>query len=245
MRTPRFRLRSTIGRNYNVNPNDTHDTKTILRDLGYFETPSDGVTPYPDANMFEGIEDFQDDFDLRKDGVMTPNGEVERKLNEVIALSRLAPESRPSSVAPALPMPKLGPSTGDGSESSIPKPSENDREQVAALPVVIPIIVYEIAMYFGMSLAAAYAWWISRSPEEKRRLRVQILRFSEGGHAQKPSDAACEALLKIDIDTRRQIAKKRGRQAGQRCYASANERYAACLRGNSKDQLPPLDTWNN
>jgi hypothetical protein len=224
MRTPRLRLRSTIGRNYDVDPNDTRDTKTTLRDLGYFETLSIGVTPYPDADMFEGIEDFQDDFDLRKDGVMTPNGETERKLNEVIDLSRSAPEIRPSPVAPSVAMPKLGPSTGDRSESSTPEPSENDREQVVALPAVIPIIVYEIAIYFGMSLAAAYAWWLSRSPEEKRRVRAQILRFSEGGHSQNPSDAECEALFKIDIDTCRQIAKKRGRQAGQRCYASANER---------------------
>jgi hypothetical protein len=46
----------------------------------------------------------------------------------------------------------------------------------------------------------------------------------------------------IDIPTCRAIARKRGNAAAQRCYASAAERYAACLRGQ---QMPPLDTWNN
>lgn len=113
------------------------------------------------------------------------------------------------------------------------------------LPVAIPIIVYEIAMYFGISLTAAYAWWLLRSPEEKRRVRAQILKSSDGEHAQNPSDAECEALFKVDIDTCRQIAKKRGRKAGQRCHATANERYAACLRGKPREQRPPVDTWNS
>lgn len=244
MPTPRLRLRSTIGRSYDVDPDDTRETKTALRDLGYFETPSFGITPYPDAPMFEGIEDFQEDFDLRKDGLMKPDGETERKVNEVIDLKKRAPEVGPSSDTPVA-MPKFGPSTGVGEEPSAPPPSGKDRQQTAALPAVIPIIVYEIAMYFGMSLAAAYAWWISRSPEEKRQVRSEIRKFTDGGHAQSSSGADCEELLKIDSATCRQISRKRGKQAGQRCFASASERYSTCLRGRPKDQLPPLDTWNN
>lgn len=47
---------------------------------------------------------------------------------------------------------------------------------------------------------------------------------------------------KIDIPTCRAIGRKRGKEAAQRCYASAAQRHAACLRGQS---MPPLDTWNN
>jgi len=47
---------------------------------------------------------------------------------------------------------------------------------------------------------------------------------------------------KVDIPTCRGVARNRGQAAGERCYASAAQRYAACLRGQP---LPPLDTYNN
>jgi RHS repeat-associated protein len=46
----------------------------------------------------------------------------------------------------------------------------------------------------------------------------------------------------VDIPTCRAISRARGPGAGKRCYASASQRYAACLRNQP---LPPLDTWNN
>ncbi|WP_369944440.1 RHS repeat-associated core domain-containing protein [Xanthomonas medicagonis] len=46
----------------------------------------------------------------------------------------------------------------------------------------------------------------------------------------------------VDTPTCRVISKKRGSTAGARCYASAAERYSACLNGRP---MPPLDTWNN
>jgi len=45
----------------------------------------------------------------------------------------------------------------------------------------------------------------------------------------------------VDIPTCRGIARQRGAAAGQRCYATAANRYAACLRG---DPIPDLDTIN-
>jgi RHS repeat-associated protein len=46
----------------------------------------------------------------------------------------------------------------------------------------------------------------------------------------------------VDIPTCRGVSRTRGAAAGQRCYASAMNRYAACLAG---EPMPPLDTWNN
>ena len=46
----------------------------------------------------------------------------------------------------------------------------------------------------------------------------------------------------VDIPICRAISKARGKSQGERCYAQAAERYAACLRGSTR---PPLDTWNN
>jgi RHS repeat-associated protein len=51
-----------------------------------------------------------------------------------------------------------------------------------------------------------------------------------------------EQYYEIDIPTCRAVSRARGAQAGARCYASAMERYAACLAGRPQ---PPLDTWNN
>lgn len=46
----------------------------------------------------------------------------------------------------------------------------------------------------------------------------------------------------VDIPTCRAISKRRGAAAGERCYASAAERYGNCIAGRP---MPPLDTWNN
>jgi RHS repeat-associated protein len=53
----------------------------------------------------------------------------------------------------------------------------------------------------------------------------------------------CDKLYyEIDIPVCRAIAKKRGKAAAARCYATAAQRYAACLKGGT---LPELDTRNN
>jgi RHS repeat-associated protein len=46
----------------------------------------------------------------------------------------------------------------------------------------------------------------------------------------------------VDIPTCRGIGRVRGKQAAAACYASAADRYAACLAGRP---LLPLNTWNN
>ena len=57
-----------------------------------------------------------------------------------------------------------------------------------------------------------------------------------------PADQCDHQYYEVDIPVCRAIAKRRGKDAARRCYASAAERYAACLRG---DPVPPLDTYNN
>ncbi len=42
-----FRLKRTIGLEYNMDLDDTFNTKKALRDLGHFRTPKYGLTPYP------------------------------------------------------------------------------------------------------------------------------------------------------------------------------------------------------
>ncbi len=58
----------------------------------------------------------------------------------------------------------------------------------------------------------------------------------------KEKEEQCDKLSSIDTKTCNGITKRRGATAGAACHASASQRYAACLRGQS---LPPLNTWNN
>ncbi|MBU2757779.1 RHS repeat-associated core domain-containing protein, partial [Acidithiobacillus sp. BN09-2] len=61
----------------------------------------------------------------------------------------------------------------------------------------------------------------------------------------KSVEAQCDYLYyKVDIPTCKAISCKRGKAAGTRCYKSASDRYAACLRGRSMENLPPLDAYN-
>lgn len=56
----------------------------------------------------------------------------------------------------------------------------------------------------------------------------------------------CDDLLdKIDGDVCNGITRQRGKAAGERCWASANDRYAHCLAGKRLDEMPPLNVWAN
>jgi hypothetical protein len=58
-----------------------------------------------------------------------------------------------------------------------------------------------------------------------------------------PREDRCnDQYYNVDIPTCRGVSRARGKAAGARCYASAAQRYAACLRGHP---MPPLDVWNN
>lgn len=58
-----------------------------------------------------------------------------------------------------------------------------------------------------------------------------------------PAEDQCDyQYYNVDIPTCRAISRRRGKRAAARCYASAAERYGACIAGRP---IPPLDTWSN
>jgi hypothetical protein len=57
-----------------------------------------------------------------------------------------------------------------------------------------------------------------------------------------PKDDHCEKMYEIDTDTCGGVSRVRGKAAGAACYASASQRYGACL---ADKPIPPLNTWNN
>ncbi|MDA0998048.1 MAG: peptidoglycan-binding protein, partial [Proteobacteria bacterium] len=67
-----FQLTSTLASNATADEDDTVAAKQAFGQLGYYQTPSYGLTPYPDQGLFDGIKKFQKDNDLTVDGVMQP-----------------------------------------------------------------------------------------------------------------------------------------------------------------------------
>ena len=83
-----FNLNQTLASNSAADPDDTLNTKRSLGSLGYYETPSYGMTKYPDEGLFNGIKTFQKDNNLTKDGVMKPAGETATQLGKTLAARR-------------------------------------------------------------------------------------------------------------------------------------------------------------
>lgn len=81
-----FKLKSPLGRSYEVNPDDVRQAKRTLHYLGYYRLPKHGITEYPDDALFKGVSMFQSDHKLRQDGVIKPGGETEAAID--VALDR-------------------------------------------------------------------------------------------------------------------------------------------------------------
>ena len=80
-----FKLNATLGRTYNADLGDSLRTKQALDKLGHFDMPPYGMTAYPDEPLFQGIEKFQEQHGLQRDGIMKPDGETATKLGQVLA----------------------------------------------------------------------------------------------------------------------------------------------------------------
>jgi len=85
MYAPMFQIKKTIGDDYNVDLEDSLSTKQALERLGYYETPSYGMTPYPDRHMFDSMKAFQKDEGLQVDGLMRPGGPTEARIDQRLA----------------------------------------------------------------------------------------------------------------------------------------------------------------
>ena len=75
-----LRLKHPLGRVYNVDLDDVFKVKTALQGLGFYKAPDFGLTRYPDEQMFDAVERFQERHGLTKDGIMKPNGPTHRVL---------------------------------------------------------------------------------------------------------------------------------------------------------------------
>jgi hypothetical protein len=76
------RLKQPLGPSYSADEDDTLLTKHLLTDIGHFEIPSYGITPWPDDPLFTGIDSFQRRSNLEVDKLMLPGGPTEKALNQ-------------------------------------------------------------------------------------------------------------------------------------------------------------------
>jgi RHS repeat-associated protein len=101
---------------------------------------------------------------------------------------------------------------------------------------------YGLLLYGAWQLGEAIAeapWNPFTHPKDLPQPRV-IPKCEPKTHSSR--DDRCEKQYEIDVSTCNGVSRVRGKAAGARCFATATERYAACLAGRP---IPPLDTWNN
>jgi hypothetical protein len=80
-----FHLSSAVSRSHKLEEDDVLKTKFALKDIGYYDEPEYGMTPYSDERMFDSIKKFQKDKGLEVDGIMYPEGETASTIGNMIA----------------------------------------------------------------------------------------------------------------------------------------------------------------
>ena len=124
---PPFNIKSTLSASNSVDLDDSLNAKKAFNKLGYYPTPSYGITQYPDQPLFDGIKKFQSDHGLQKDGVMKPGGETAQTLGKVLEQkkqSAATPKPATPTTAFSTPKPKLAtPAFGQPKTPAPAKPS--------------------------------------------------------------------------------------------------------------------------
>ena len=63
-----------------MDPKDVILVKEALFNLGHYEVPEYGLTPFPDRRLFDGIRKFQESSKLQVNGEINPLDETEDEL---------------------------------------------------------------------------------------------------------------------------------------------------------------------
>lgn len=98
-----FQLKKPIGEAFNMDLDDSLNTKKALVDLGHMEVPQHGLTEFPDRPMIDGVKSFQRDQNLQVDGVMKPDGPTIKRLNDTLVAKRKDQRPPGSIVADSIP----------------------------------------------------------------------------------------------------------------------------------------------
>ncbi|MBL8665134.1 MAG: peptidoglycan-binding protein [Candidatus Odyssella sp.] len=88
-----LQLNRPLSATSDADPQDVLSAKSAFKRLGYYETPSYGLTPYPDQQLFDGVRAYQKDKGLAVDGYMLPAGETEQSVNKSLASDKMDREN--------------------------------------------------------------------------------------------------------------------------------------------------------
>lgn len=80
-----MKLSRRIASDTSVSEDETQSIKTALAQMGLYEIPSYGLTPYPDQAMFDGITKLQNRLGLETTGSMRPGGIEELVINDTLS----------------------------------------------------------------------------------------------------------------------------------------------------------------
>ena len=258
-----FKLNATLGRSYNADLDDTLRTKKALNKIGLFETPSYGMTEYPDEPLFQGIEKFQERHGLQKDGIMKPGGETATKLGQVLgeagrrapvspagsaSLLSLAPDGSPRQLVksqqsliaatkqPAAPQNALQLASFTANQMP-PKPGEPSSKSISGSTSGTSGTEKE------KQVAAAIAPAIPLIGEVPSAISALLGMLGLSGLLKRDTpeeterERFCREQLEDDTEMCDAVWKKHGDAAAAKCRASAMERYANCLAGRAVQPL--------
>jgi len=85
-----FELKTKIARDAQTDLDDTANTKFALTGLGYYDDTETGLSPYADDQLFQSVQAFQEDNDLKKDGIINPEGPTHTKIKEKLSKDKNA-----------------------------------------------------------------------------------------------------------------------------------------------------------
>jgi len=77
-----FELKSVVSRNSPTEMEDSKNVKFALTALDYYDDDEAGFSPYGDRKLFNAIQSFQKENDLKVDGVIKPDGPTHGKMKE-------------------------------------------------------------------------------------------------------------------------------------------------------------------
>lgn len=83
-----FNLNRDVATSSAVAEEDMIPLKTYLKKFGAYDTPSYGMTQYPDNELFEGIKTYQRKNNLTVDGTMKREGETIASMNKELSRNK-------------------------------------------------------------------------------------------------------------------------------------------------------------
>lgn len=94
-----LKLKDTLSTSAASKGEDVLAMKSALQDLGEYEEPGYGMTPFPDTPMFDGMKRVQKKNGLSVDGIARPGGPTETTVNASLARKEAAKRNPPTTRA--------------------------------------------------------------------------------------------------------------------------------------------------